>query len=35
MRTYLKKDSIGKKVETEAGKAPTYKFPLIDEEDFR
>ena len=35
MRTYLKKSSLIKKSELEAGKAPSYKFPLIDEEDFK
>ena len=35
MRTYLKKNSLCKKVETEAGKAPKYKFDLIDEENFK
>lgn len=35
MRTYLKKDSILKKVEDESTKAPKYKFPLISEEDFK
>ena len=35
MRTYLKKDSMMKKVEDEAAKAPKYNFPLIDEEDFK
>ena len=35
MRTYLKKDSLMKKVETEMGKAPKYVNPLINEEDFK
>ena len=35
MRTYLKQTSLSKKVEVESGKAPSYKFPLINEEDFK
>ena len=35
MRTFIKKNSLSKKQELEAGKAPTYKFPLINEEDFK
>ena len=35
MRSYLKQNSLLKKVENEAGKAPKYKFPLISEEDFK
>lgn len=35
MRNFLKKNSLFKKVEIESGKAPSYKFPLINEEDFK
>ena len=35
MRTYLKKNSLAKKLEQEGKKAPSYKFPLISEEDFK
>lgn len=35
MRTFLKKDSLQKKLENEGAKAPGYKFPLISEEDFK
>ena len=35
MRTYLKKNSLAKKLEQEGESAPSYKFPLISEEDFK
>lgn len=35
MRTYFKKNSLSHKVETEKGLAPSYKYPLINEEDFK
>ena len=35
IRNYLKKDSLYKKAEHDEGKTPSYKFPLINEEDFK
>lgn len=35
LRSYIRKDSLYKKIEVEGSKAPKYKFPLINEEDFK
>ena len=35
MRKYLKKNSLAKKLEEEGENAPSYKFPLISEDNFK